>query len=631
MPNGDGTQTAQATSAPQPPSPVPDHLSDLRISPLARETTLQTLKRNLTPEIDTSRSALGPGHEFENSSPQKEGEQQYREMFGSPLERGYGHLKSWLGKHEGQISEKYLAPIREHLDRMGNDLVQAGETGHTKTGGQLTPVTRLLTLGTGELLKQVPIGANVKETLAANIVPPEFGPEGKALSEELRAAEKVEQPITVPRKRPNAPDLSDLRIVKAEPRYAYPPESEQRKSFGREDRISTRLPSSPKASENPLEGEPLTVGRDVVRNSPGLAQRLADQVRNYNGLRVPKHIKEPEKVLDHFQKHLEGNIEWAHKQAIAENPAKVAENRKWYESANKLATTLSDKYGMERRQGAGIIASQSPQKDWDMNVNLAERLADIYHTKNDIKFTPAMSAKAKELATKSDELKKVLSKLEGKTLSELKYPDERAAWIRIYDEAHNPRSFHKIDPGTGERVGLRVTKKGEPADVAWGSLKEMAKAVRIIEDGSRENISANLGDAHKVRNFYNNIADPTHAHDVTIDTHAVAVAHMMPFGGKAPEVKANFDGPASNFTGSTGTYPIYADAYRNVAKKLGLLPRELQSVDWEWGRDLFDAMKTNDGLKYAKKQWKLYEDGKQTADQTRMNIMNAAKRFKGVK
>lgn len=186
MANGDNQQPPQA--APAQPTPtqaqVPSHLADLRVQP-ADETTLQTVKRNLTPQVDTSRSALGPGHQLDSTdSPQQAGEQQYRESFGSPLEQAYGKMKSFLSDHEQHLSDKVLKPFRQGLDNMADDLEEAAGTGHTQTGGQLTPVTRLLAGGVGKALRFVPVGKDVRETAAALAVPPEMGPEGKIAKEE---------------------------------------------------------------------------------------------------------------------------------------------------------------------------------------------------------------------------------------------------------------------------------------------------------------------------------------------------------------------------------------------------------------------------------------------------------------
>jgi len=202
--------TGIPASTPPPDSTAGPNLTGLRAKPVqpASESTFQTVKRNLTPELDTSNAAKGPGHEFENDSPQSEGEQQYREKFGSPLERFYGSAKKLISEHEQHLSEKYLAPFRRGLDSMASDLVQAGETGHTKSGGQLTPTTRALVGAAGAGLRAVPIGSNVKETAAALVVPPEF-PEGRGLSAELKASEKAAEKA--------APNLEGLRVRKIKP------------------------------------------------------------------------------------------------------------------------------------------------------------------------------------------------------------------------------------------------------------------------------------------------------------------------------------------------------------------------------------------------------------------------------
>jgi hypothetical protein len=54
------------------------------------------------------------------------------------------------------------------------------------------------------------------------------------------------------------------------------------------------------------------------------------------------------------------------------------------------------------------------------------------------------------------------------------------------------------------------------------------RSVYFFRNGAEENISMNW-EANKVRNFYNNIADPL-TNAVTIDTHAMAIANLMPFG-----------------------------------------------------------------------------------------------------
>jgi hypothetical protein len=207
---------------------------------------------------------------------------------------------------------------------------------------------------------------------------------------------------------------------------------------------------------------------------------------------------------------------------------------------------------------------------------------------------------------------------------------DQAVWTRFHDEAHNPREFHQIDPGTGDNLDFRKNSNGSNSRVAWGSFAEIAKAISVIKDGSRANISEALGGNHKVRNFYNNIADPSNPNDVTIDTHAVAAGLLQPLGGKAKEVLDNFGKAGKNVnTGVKGTYPLYADAYRQAAGELGIKARELQSVVWEKVRDLFPSeWKSPETEKQVKGIWKKYSDGKQTLDKTREEIVQLAQEAK---
>jgi hypothetical protein len=175
---------------------------------MADESVVQTVQRNLTPEQDSSRSALGPGHQFDSGdSPQQAGEQQYKDKLGTPLEQAYGKAKAWLSEHEQHLSEETLKPFRQGLDKMADDLEEAGSTGHTKSGGAMNPATRALASGTGELLRAVPVGKDVKSTVQAAITPPE-------ISTEEREALTAEQELALSK-------LDGHKIVEAPPEFAY--------------------------------------------------------------------------------------------------------------------------------------------------------------------------------------------------------------------------------------------------------------------------------------------------------------------------------------------------------------------------------------------------------------------------
>lgn len=171
----------------------------------------------------------------------------------SKLGKAYADAKQWLSDHEQHVSEKYLAPFREGLDRLGEDLQQAGESGHTPTGEALTGPTRALASGVGTLLKQVPVGRNLKETIQMSLAPPEFGPEGKALSKELKATRKTESAI----------DLSGLR-TRAVPKTEGPQKSPFRIAAETPDKVSDFHSAVQNTEGAELSDSGLTL--DVVRH-----------------------------------------------------------------------------------------------------------------------------------------------------------------------------------------------------------------------------------------------------------------------------------------------------------------------------------------------------------------------------
>ena len=125
---------------------------------------------------------------------------------------------------------------------------------------------------------------------------------------------------------------------------------------------------------------------------------------------------------------------------------------------------------------------------------------------------------------------------------------------------------------------MKLNKDGTAGSVAWGGYGEVGDAIAVLVDPTRETISERMGVEHKVRNFFNNIIDPSNEVDVTIDTHAVAAALLQALGQSQPEVKHNFGGnklgqpgPGKDgVAGISGTYAIFADAYREAAA-------------WSWG------------------------------------------------
>jgi len=224
------------------------------------------------------------------------------------------------------------------------------------------------------------------------------------------------------------------------------------------------------------------------------------------------------------------------------------------------------------------------------------------------------------------------------SLSELNDPDARALWVRAYDQANNPRSYPSVTP-EGDFGESPLTDAGDPRSITWGSFGEIRKALAALDADDPRAISANLGGNHKVRSFYNNIISPmSAAGDTTIDTHAIAAAHLRPLGASSPMVSAGLGtgGGASSHagTGSQGLYGLYHEAYRRAAERINagrqgrapLLPRQVQSITWEAVRGLFSPEMKRDKAFVAANLaiWNRFRAGRITAEQARAELLAQA-------
>ena len=387
------------------------------------------------------------------------------------------------------------------------------------------------------------------------------------------------------------------------------------------DRVSTRVPVAKKATENALTSQLVITSKDVVRDA-GAANRVASLIRSYPG--TPKGIKSPKALIAEFQRQISDNLVWLHDQFDAE----LRERAKlWYDGARKITEDWSNTYDIPRVGIAGALASLSPQKDWFMNVDLARRVIETRaNLLNEAVPQEAVNWFKGKFGKENPELLQAVEESVGKPFSDVGLL-ERAVILRAYDELNSPRSYQIVTP-EGAFSGPARNADGGLSKVAWGGFGSIAKALSSIENPTRSNVSQQLGEEHKVRNFYNNILLPNEINfgDVTIDTHAVAAGLLRPLAGGDIEVAQNLGaGYSSAFTGASGIYGVYADAYRDAAERRDRLPREMQSITWEAVRLLFTPeFKTATNKARVNAIWQQVKEGKISPDEARKQIYEIA-------
>jgi hypothetical protein len=363
-----------------------------------------------------------------------------------------------------------------------------------------------------------------------------------------------------------------------------------------------------------------------------------DIVKGVKKFRDIQNLKQADEVYDIFVNEAAENLIYLHDKF---NQDLLDYATLWYDGANQIAQELASEFNISLEQAAGIIAGQSPQKDWYQNVRLAEMVLEQFKsnpvfTQEALDFQKEINERGfdkktgEKLKKAKDRAAKLISALEpfvGQNLNDI--PDAFKPYVvRTTQEISGSKDYDVISPD-GRKVGLAKKNDGSNAKVAWGAYNEIGKAVSIYLNGSQKNISDQLGVYHKIRNFFNNISDPmSEDNDVTMDTHAVAAALLKPLSGKSEQVAQNFGAKTSNSgpLGLKGVYYAFADAYVKAAKEKGILPREMQSITWEAARGLFtDSYKSNKAnVKEVNDIFKDYTNGKITKDEAREKVLEAA-------
>lgn len=431
---------------------------------------------------------------------------------------------------------------------------------------------------------------------------------------------------------------NDLMVKMNEESSRREREAEEKLSLKRpavkdEIEISTQNPSGVKRTYDPI-AQMLSIDEKAVmeamKANPRYRKKTIEALKSYGFM--PKNVKDQD-AIELFKSNIVNNLLFLYNLV----PENIRQRSKlWYDGANKISQEMADKYGLSLRQVSAIMAAMSPQKDWFQNVSMGERAIDILTQHGDRSWSPEMlryaesyvkeEKKRPEREKRQEDFEKIKRVAEkGTPLKDMDIKSA-AAFIRAYDEAFHSRQYRIVTPegGFGDIVS---NNDGTPSTMMWSTYGPIEKAVSIFRDGSRENISEQLGFEHKIRSFYNNIAAPnSDLEHVTIDTHAVAAALFESLAGTDPEVLQNFGGTGTtDITGVGGTYGLIAEAYRDAAKQVGVLPREMQSITWEAVRGLFSEEIKSSLKGPVKAEWAKYRAGEQTFEEAREKIIDISR------
>jgi hypothetical protein len=195
------------------------------------------------------------------------------------------------------------------------------------------------------------------------------------------------------------------------------------------------------------------------------------------------------------------------------------------ESSNMQAATTLLK-GKEIPQGIEIlIAAQSAEgKEKRTLTSLARgTLGDNYKAAVSL-VSLIDSAKSGESKLKEPKIAELLDPTRLVTVGMMSNELAGLAVRAIVGDGATVPAMSVGSDGSPQFKDLLRTKKGDPTKLRWQSQENLGKAVSVLRDGTLENVSAQLGKAHKVRNFYNNIVDPSDPTSFTADTHAYGIA-----------------------------------------------------------------------------------------------------------
>ena len=407
-------------------------------------------------------------------------------------------------------------------------------------------------------------------------------------------------------------------------------------SRGHPATISSRVVTAKRSTVN-SQATYTQTGLEAMKQDPASFRASMELLKNPTMYPYFRQLHgHPDEIAEQALGQMVSNIKYVYANAP---PLTRQFGREWYRQENKAAQREAARTGLPLASVAGAYAALSPQRDWNMNVFLSEAVIHAVMEEEKTPWSDAMSQTGERIA-QTTALKALLARIGGKTLGELQLPAEKALWIRTWEQSRTPEQrYYRLFRPDGKLGDWARNNDGTKATPTWGSIAQIANAIKSVESGGdREIISEAMGDANKVRSFYNNILDPDSPNgDITADTHAIGVSFLDAIGGStapvmhglgtSPEAAKHPPGwkaaPSPAGTGVKGLYGLHAEAYRRAAKDLGVLPDEVQSLVWEAKRGLFEHMPA--GAKAAiHKTWESFHKGEIEFPQAQAQVVAQA-------
>ena len=185
--------------------------------------------------------------------------------------------------------------------------------------------------------------------------------------------------------------------------------------------------------------------------------------------RDPKRfsMEEAEAVYDSYIEQTQKNLEMLI-ELMPDSIRKVA--KLWYDGANRIANAFAGNYDVTVEQSAAVLAVFSPQKDWFMNVSLANRMMDVWKNKQNHIWDADMSTQFRK---RMGEPQIKMSKGPDGTLIESRKdePSKEDLVKNNRGEALNPEGY--IYVGGAKPVGF-----DEDGNKIWENFTSETKAMQ---------------------------------------------------------------------------------------------------------------------------------------------------------